>query len=1518
MRSNVRKMWTALLAVLFAAAVGFGLWFAFAPADRPASVQAVEDGKASLEIGLDANGGTLYSNQDVNRLIGDFFIEGTVHYADGGTDDLLEFQTDGSVSFQVYADYSEGNFGEPCDDLRPNEEKQEGRDGNTYQRWIVASIELDGTPVSSKPLLVNVTRATPSDINVDLSNNVFAALNTIPPENITVEIEYEPGADYTYTVPYGEYTILYGAGPEYHDRLEFGDSEIKISYREYEGQTPLTETKRVRVTEALVVAPTWASYAGTDSPVLPYTGEEQTLSLVGYDQDAMTLSEESGFDTTITDETPEFTMTDAGEYSVTISVNEGYKFRSDIPTYAEPTYDPSDPEKITALTYNWSISPAEIIEVSVAWKWAGGWYYSQEGVEKPKDSDIEEVTIKYGNEEQVTKSPDEVGAKAITFYFSGTANDGTTITDSTDLPTQAGNYTWRVELTGMKNFNDFTGSSGNGGVGSFTIQKKSLTVPELNYLSFTYNKQDQAPAPKVSVTENDPYTFSVTEQKDVGDDYTAAFSLKNTNNYEWASGSSAQIDGATATYTWVIVKASVTVPTLTSKEYNGQPQKADISSDLYTAEQGNNWINAGDYNVTLTLSDSTNYKWKDGTSTQGDNDEKTTVTFIITQKKVEIIWSNTTLTYNGENQAPTATINNKIGNDDVSLSVSGAETNANTDGATYTATASLKGNAKDNYTLDGAENTTCSFTISPYQIGVEGTLSIAMGGWMYGSTPNAPSGMSIASNSQSIATAGGDTLTGEYLYYTSNDSSAQPLSGVPTDAGSYWVRYHAYSDTTNFTEAYSDFVSFTIAKKTIGIKWGTLEFIYNGQPQQPTAKPTGVVDGDTLTLTVSVEGEHTNAGTNYTATAKLEGKDAGNYQLPDKDTTQFTIHKKQISIPELLGDENTPSQREFEHDGNAKSPTINGDWGGATVTQSGYFKSDFSPLESAPVEFGDYFVRLTLSDTQNYKWVIIASDQLPQTGEVKHIDTISAENNEYLYVAFRITGSLYSISVSHEGWTIGNDRVPIPYVTAAKGSEDALNSALDLGVTVTFTYYFVENGTETEVATVTANNGTTTLGFVPVEVALKAGTYKVRVDISASDNQSYAARTALSAEFTVSPYELQKGDVEWTVPENRVYKGAGYTFGAEDTCDIYATYKTWSYANGVYSATENGGYLTLALTGEAGKILNAGDYTLTAELPQGETNVVWGDNASKTHTVTIEKRVVDVTLKEYTVTYNGEAFEPFEAKEGTDYTAAEASVDTVTGLISGDDLQITLTPSSDTDAGSYAWSKITWSNTNYSVNVMNGGEEMFVIDKAPITVKINDQSSVYGENIVSLTVEASKNTETALYTVTGDLYDNADTIFSLSTEQENIFDAGSYKIVGTDSGLQNSGNYDVTFVDAEVSGKNYGTYTITERALTVTVTGTIEYGEEAPTEVLGYAVTLNGALERDEATLKGLLSITAENYSAGDDKGSYTLTVRAMRNKARRGGIMTSPLLRAPSTLRSVRSRSPSKTLQRLTARWES
>lgn len=1628
MRSNVKKMWTALLAVLFAAAVGFGLWFAFAPADRPASVQAVGDTSvARVELAVTEQ--DIYSSIPAASLYPNF-VSG-YYYAANSTvgNDLSGYGS--QVSWQIYDAAEDGSIDKtkPLSSLSPDRVLDGGSVPESYTRYIVATLTLNGQEIESNELKITVKPDTISDFSVRLNNNIIASAltdlnlsdsnsDTLP---ISVTIEYqhtglEREIQQGRKGEYGKFWIEYNTSTGTRDDvIEYGEDSFYVVY--YEGNEKKTELVEstmfasIIVTEAYIEYPTWDNFT---LPELPYTGEEQTVSLNGFDPEVMTATTSLAheYDEEASGARPlQLTASATATYTIKIEAKEGYQFNKGIQdvkeawklTLTEETLSGGG-SKITAITYTWSIVKAEINKVSVNDEWKSGWEYDPNAA-LPESSDIDISIVYDTGEEQttVTKSPSDDDVKAtVTFYFSGTANDGTTITDSETLPTNAGSYTWRVELTGMNNFENFTGTDSNGGAGSFTIQKKSLTVPELNYLSFTYNKQDQAPAPKVSVTENDPYTFSVTEQKDVGDDYTAAFSLKNTNNYEWASGSSAQIDGATATYTWVIVKASVTVPTLTSKEYNGQPQKADISSDLYTAEQGNNWINAGDYNVTLTLSDSTNYKWKDGTSTQGDNDEKTTVTFIITQKKVEIIWSNTTLTYNGENQAPTATINNKIGNDDVSLSVSGAETNANTDGATYTATASLRGNAKDNYTLDGAENTTCSFTISPYQIGVEGNLSIE--GWTYGEEVNKPVGVTLDDDTNALL--GTATATFKYEYKLSSEGSAYTTT-APTDAGDYTVRltisvnnnFKNYTATANFTIE-KDELTFGDATGVLGWTWGDNTIPeHNGLIPAATygtnegekvssftytyyKAENGAISGDALTgtpsdagnyiLRVSVsEGDNYKAGSkDYSFTVKqgqasisikIEGADnwgyldlaenhaitvtvtvgegnhaeitpqityytrgwnengdwtttqkpgdnsaAGYYyigvevantdnytgtSLGEDDTeNQFTIHKKQISIPALKDDDGGAGQRQLEFNGNPQAPEkiINvsnnvlacGTIEGATINFLRYeVRYEGSLTGGKPQSYGDYFIVLQINeaDRANYTWKINEQDQL---GELKDVP----DANEVLKVAFSITGTQYEIEISNEGWTIaeGSGITKLPNVEGKTESDkNTLKAALQAsGVTVTFAYYL--DGQDEAIATV-SNGNSLTLSAVPKAVALHAGKYTLTVTISRSENNDYSSSSA-SATFTVSPYVLKDGDVKWTEPSDPIYyKGTEYTFGAEDTCDIYATYKTWSYANGVYSATENGGYLTLALTGEAGKILNAGDYTLTAELPQGETNVVWGDNASKTHTVTIEKRVVDVTLKEYTVTYNGEAFEPFEAKEGTDYTAAEASVDTVTGLISGDDLQITLTPSSDTDAGSYAWSKITWSNTNYSVNVMNGGEEMFVIDKAPITVKINDQSSVYGNEIADLT-----------YTVTGNLYDGADTIFSLSTEATSSSNVGEYAIEGSvlEGEGNRGGNYEVTFVSKTDSGRNYGTYTITPRPVKIVLNDSFQsiYGTDitkSDTLITESGLRFDSGVEGSntvflakdisaETTAKSLVSLVISgngSYSATSDAGTtWTLT----------------------------------------------
>ena len=77
------------------------------------------------------------------------------------------------------------------------------------------------------------------------------------------------------------------------------------------------------------------------------------------------------------------------------------------------------------------------------------------------------------------------------------------------------------------------------------------------------------------------------------------------------------------------------------------------------------------------------------------------------------LWSNTSLTYNGSEQAPTATAEGLVNNDSCTVAVSGA-----TDAGTYTATAT--GLSNGNYKLPGS-GTTTEFTINKAAYGGEKT-----------------------------------------------------------------------------------------------------------------------------------------------------------------------------------------------------------------------------------------------------------------------------------------------------------------------------------------------------------------------------------------------------------------------------------------------------------------------------------------------------------------------------------------------------------------------------------------------------------------------------------------------------------------------------------------------------------------------------------------------------------------------------------------------------------------------------
>ncbi len=86
--------------------------------------------------------------------------------------------------------------------------------------------------------------------------------------------------------------------------------------------------------------------------------------------------------------------------------------------------------------------------------------------------------------------------------------------------------------------------------------------------------------------------------------------------------------------------------------------------------------------------------------------------FEIKQKEITIEWSNTTLTYNAQNQKPTAVITDGVvGTDVVTVIVSGAKKDA---GDNYTAEAVLDGTAKDNYIIKS--NKTQLFNIDEKEV----------------------------------------------------------------------------------------------------------------------------------------------------------------------------------------------------------------------------------------------------------------------------------------------------------------------------------------------------------------------------------------------------------------------------------------------------------------------------------------------------------------------------------------------------------------------------------------------------------------------------------------------------------------------------------------------------------------------------------------------------------------------------------------------------------------------------------
>lgn len=167
----------------------------------------------------------------------------------------------------------------------------------------------------------------------------------------------------------------------------------------------------------------------------------------------------------------------------------------------------------------------------------------------------------------------------------------------------AGTYTIYYKATAT-NYSDKTGSI------SITINKKSITQPSVSSPSPNTYTGSTLSAVISGGTGSSWYTQGGTASATNAGTYTVTFTLTDTTNTKWASGS-------TGSGTWSIAPKSVTVPTATntSYTYDGNQHNPTINNpdSSYINQSGTiESINAGSWTITWTLKDTTNTAWSSG------------------------------------------------------------------------------------------------------------------------------------------------------------------------------------------------------------------------------------------------------------------------------------------------------------------------------------------------------------------------------------------------------------------------------------------------------------------------------------------------------------------------------------------------------------------------------------------------------------------------------------------------------------------------------------------------------------------------------------------------------------------------------------------------------------------------------------------------------------------------------------------------------------------------------------------
>ena len=650
-----------------------------------------------------------------------------------------------------------------------------------------------------------------------------------------------------------------------------------------------------------------------------------------------------------------------------------------------------------------------------------------------------------------------------------------------------------------------------------------------------------------------------------------------------------------------------------------------------------------------------------------------------------------------------------------------------------------------------------------------------------------------------------------------------------------------------------------VAKVTLTVSVDNKESVYGDALETLTAQVSGLVNGDTQeNVLVLTKAGTNNAGT-HDITASLKGDYQYFYNLVATKGT-YTVTKRAITV--VIEDKTSV------YGENLVSLTMRYAEGSLQLVGGLTLQNVVNLTKAEGTDAGEYAITGSY-DNGNYDITFTNGTYTitPRQTDVTvadHADVMVSKTDNIVFTAIRAYGNA---TLSGATFRILKDGVLIATVAANGDVFVAEGQKLAAGEYTVVAEYSDNNFEMTFVEntfTVVEENKyyTVDFGFQTATKVYDATQMQLDVTVKISDTQEAVE------DFTVTvnknggavQYICDVGTYDIVVDVDGVRYTASYTVTKREI-DVTVENKTSVYGNSLVALTATtadsvanaeGLENIVSLAKQDGTA--AGIYAITGSYDNGNYDITFTNG-----TYTITKREITVTVNSASSLY-GDDIANLTA------TVTEGSVLEADGTI----YTLSTDATSTSNVGNYDITG-TCKNDNYQVTFVNTADA-YAITQRPVAVVIDDKTSVYGENLVSLTMRYA---EGSLQLVGGLTLQNVVNL----TKAEGT-DAGEYAITGS----YDNGNYDITFTD--------GTYTVTQRAITVTVDSkTSVYGNEIATltgkvtsgSVLAgdgtvYALSTTATSASDVYSYDITGTCTNDNYSIIFDntKGSYTVTKRAI------------------------------------------